>query len=504
MYSRLEDESEIVEDDADDDSLVAARIPFATVTPIPHVLDLIVSPAETLPAEPVIVKSGKAPVFPLLPAVGGGSVHVNVVTSRFHMQHKGIMFAATSTNRLQRVRSDLLLNDPLPVGTVHEFCFVALRLDAALFLARIQAGLSWKHRTGGPRSVPFPIPAHVEKSDAVSARCLLFDPPLASLAVDTTLSLSSALSSDRPDREDITFRESFAFRVVDITANTVVALLSPDQYRYDARTHDVSMARAVWDRICALSACEPAAASPTVAASEIVSTRSRANNHAPATAVSSSAEERKRTVNGQQQLIDAGLIPSDVDCGYSFSDFEVGQPVMAHFEVGPIAGIISARSPRNKTFKLILDTDLWDKMVVVSHRSIEPLSGDIDDDDNDDDERDDDGEIAVDASSASSFAVLGRRNRQAEPAAISLALLVGDTVFVSAPNATETYQVKIIAVDDKVEAGFGSATYTYCNQELHRRYGAQTSPLAYFTRVEPIKRSRRRTSALDSGDYETY
>ena len=156
---------------------------------------------------------------------------------------------------------------------------------------------------------------------------------------------------------------------------------------------------------------------------------------------------------------------------------------------------------------------------MVSHRSIEPLSFDGDADDNSDDESDDDGEMdsaasssssssfsssssSASASSSSSTAFLGRRSRQAEPAAISPALVVGETVFVSAPRATETYQVEITAVDDKAEVGFGTATYRYCDRDIDRRYGEQSAPLGHFTRSQPAKRSRRRSSAFDNGDYE--
>ena len=66
------------------------------------------------------------------------------------------------------------------------------------------------------------------------------------------------------------------------------------------------------------------------------------------------------------------------------------------------------------------------------------------------------------------------------------------------------YQVNACTFDDKAEIGHCTATYSYCDQELDRRYGERSVPPAYLMpELKPAKRSRRRTSAFDNDNYET-
>jgi hypothetical protein len=105
--------------------------------------------------------------------------------------------------------------------------------------------------------------------------------------------------------------------------------------------------------------------------------------------------------------------------------------------------------------------------------------------------------------------ILGRRNRNDYdeiaidgdeedghlPAIVEFNFEVGDFAFVNAPHLTETYKVQITNIDPES----GMASYTYCDEQ-YRRYGQQTCVFAYFTRDEPIRRTRRRSAMLN--DYE--
>ena len=58
-------------------------------------------------------------------------------------------------------------NDPLPVESIHEFAFVAIRFEGRVDMARIMGAL---HRDGGgskgPRSLAWPLGTHAEKCSA--------------------------------------------------------------------------------------------------------------------------------------------------------------------------------------------------------------------------------------------------------------------------------------------------------------------------------------------------
>ena len=86
------------------------------------------------------------------------------------------------------------------------------------------------------------------------------------------------------------------------------------------------------------------------------------------------------THTAMKQLTAANLRPSEVDHGYSYDDFKVGHSVMAYFDVGPIAGTISAANKRRRACSILLDHPLCREFVVVSYRSIKPLE-EVDDDD---------------------------------------------------------------------------------------------------------------------------
>ena len=87
----------------------------------------------------------------------------------------------------------------------------------------------------------------------------------------------------------------------------------------------------------------------------------------------------KPTKRGKTQLSAADLAVTDVDHGKAWEDFDVGDAVLVFFKQFPMAGKIQAKSKRARTFSIDLQTELWDQPVIVSHRVLEHIDHDIED-----------------------------------------------------------------------------------------------------------------------------
>ncbi len=98
-----------------------------------------------------------------LPDSRGSTTLVNPSTVTAHFRHvlRGWLLSKPKTDRLQRVKSTLLLNAPLPADTLHEFQFVLAKIEghSTPVVARIRNRLQWKDRKGGPRFLKWPLEA---------------------------------------------------------------------------------------------------------------------------------------------------------------------------------------------------------------------------------------------------------------------------------------------------------------------------------------------------------
>jgi hypothetical protein len=376
--------------DSEADPVVAADliVPSSMIAPIDHVLDVVAQDGtddrlvSVQPASKPHKASKHMKKFPWLAPMNKSAsfVHASSVTSKFFNMLRGALYAEKSANRLQRVRSTLLRNDPHPPNSIHEYAFVVVKtLDPAgsaapvFQVARVQAALSWQSRAGGPRSIGWPLSraGSIAAHDRCQARLLMFNRrPAETIGAN------------------IVFAESFEHRMFSVDADNIVALLKQTtQFAYDARTHDVVISSEVWTGltlhalasspvvttpVAAVSTSEstgmaPASATQTDVAASASSAASVASGDA-ANGAPVQVTSRKR---GRSQLT---LAASDVDQGFSIIDFWVGQDVLVFFKNTVIGGKIQRRSTRGGTCVVELDTDMYDQMITVSCKCLAPLN----------------------------------------------------------------------------------------------------------------------------------
>ena len=177
----------------------------SNVAPVSNILDFIVDAADsdesTADAKK---KSRKAISFPhLVPRHGSKPVHVhvNTIVARFYhfLQQELYTYAQQSADRLKRVRSTLMRNDPLPADSIHEFSFVAIRFEGRVDLARIMGSLRREGgRSKGPRSLAWPLGPHAEKCSASFILFKLISPSVR--GDEVRLSLCSCQDNQDPAR----------------------------------------------------------------------------------------------------------------------------------------------------------------------------------------------------------------------------------------------------------------------------------------------------------------
>ena len=88
------------------------------------------------------------------------------VLAQFRSVLRGWLLSRPKSDRLARVRSNLILNLPLSNNSLHEFRFIVIILDGCCQVARIRGSLRWTGRRGGPRSVQWPLDENAEQCSA--------------------------------------------------------------------------------------------------------------------------------------------------------------------------------------------------------------------------------------------------------------------------------------------------------------------------------------------------
>jgi len=238
---------------------------------------------------------------------------------------------------------ELLLNDPLPMHSIHESLsvFLLLRFKGEAIVARVQTQLAWARKPGGPRYIPWPLPKAISASEQCTARVLLYK--------------IQPRQSAETNRE--IFNETFQYEQIDVSFNNIVTLFDPTQYNFDAKTHIFSLGMTFWSQLQQSASMAASVELPVIAASAALV-----------------PDAPMRRASKRRQLTASDLILSNTDHGFSFDDFRVQDFVLVYFkELVPMLAQIEQKNRRSQTFAVRLETDLYDELVVVTSTVLEPI-----------------------------------------------------------------------------------------------------------------------------------
>ena len=359
--------------------------------------------------------SAQAKFNPLLKLNDQSFIHCSQVV-KWHQQKRVLndeVQKKLSADRLERVKPQIRLNDPLPPRSIQEYCLLFVRYQSELRLVRVQSALQIPGQRSRPRFIAWPFEesysnhalasmvlydlevVDINSSSASSSSSTLSSSPSSSLSSSLPFSSTSSPSStsDSPMTSSITwFTQTYNYVQMLINKSTVVRLVLPTERHHHPTRMAVEISTAALVDAQTLFSTGFQSQSDSLPAVSVTSSTASANAKTKAAAKPAGVRGKKQRLvsnaassarNVSTPWIDSRVVTSKTlsefarsDSGFSVDDFCREMKVVITFTHGFLPGTVFSIKRRGiPSCVVIVDCDSLSPStrISVSPRSMIPL-----------------------------------------------------------------------------------------------------------------------------------